>query len=303
MTIIISGASGDLGQRVTKSLLETVPAAEIILLTRNPEALEETAAKGVQIRQADFDDTDTLSDAMQGGTVLLMISTLSIGRRVEQHNNAINAAKSAGVSHIVYTSSIGIQPHTPSISGQEHYATEQLIRASGLTFTILRNSWYAEVIPVFLLKPAIETGAMVMSTDNGCVAPVARQDCANAAAAVLANPDKHAGSVYEITGPALYNLAEIAALSSAVSGKSIKFVNVSHDEKQAIFDSLGVNKKYEEGMMSESNNAWASDEMVSYEMAIKQHYFSICSHHVHLITGKPGTSFKQVLQDNRHYYS
>ena len=185
MSIIVSGASGDLGRRITTLLLEQVPASSLILLTRNPSSLRELADLGAEVRQADFDDGKSLQSAMRGGEVLMLISTLSIGRRAIQHGNAIRAARAAGIGHIVYTSSCGIQPQTPSLSGQEHHATEQLLQRSGLRYTILRNSWYADVIPQLLLLACLATGTLVMSTGDGLIAPVAKQDCARVAAGVL----------------------------------------------------------------------------------------------------------------------
>lgn len=302
MTIIVSGASGDLGRRVVQQLLTKVAASELILLTRNPSSLANLAEQGAQVRKADFDDKEALTKALAGGDTMLLISTLSIGKRLEQHDNAINAAKKAGVSHIVYTSSMGIQPKTPSISGLEHYATENLIRNSGMKFTFLRNSWYADVIPTIILKPSLAAGALVSSTGDGCVAPVAKQDCANAAAGVLADAEKHAGAIYEITGPQLLNFSEIAEICSTAAGQPLPYVCVSHDEQLAIFDSMGVNRDYEEGMVSDSGHSWASQEMISYEMAIKQHYFSICSHHVELITGQAATPLKDVLEENKAHF-
>lgn len=296
MTIIISGASGDLGRKVTANLLQHVPASDLVLLTRNPDSLASEAARGARVRKADFNDASGLQQALQGGDVMLLISTLSIGKRVQQHTTAINAARAAGVRHIVYTSSCGIQPQTPSISGQEHYATEQVLQRSGLTFTILRNSWYADVVPQLLAPMAIAMGAFAASTGDGLVAPVAKDDCARTAAAVLANPHRHANAIYEITGPQLHSFADLIAHCSTVSRKPIVFQHVSHTDKQAIFDAMGVSREYQEGMMNDTTNAWASDEMITYEMAIKQGFFAICSRHVEMITGTRAKSFAEVVE-------
>lgn len=296
MKLVISGASGDLGRRITTLLLQQLPYSDLILLTRNPAALSDAAARGATVRHADFAKPDTLRAAMQGGEVLLLISTLSIGKRATQHANAIKAAQAAGIKHVVYTSSCGIQPQTPSISGQEHYATEQALQKSGLTFTILRNSWYADVTPLLLLPACLATGSLVASTGEGRVAPVAKSDCARAAAGVLLAPQKHANAIYEITGPDLLTFADLARLLSEASGKHISHVEVTHEEKLAIFDAMGVKRDYEEGMMNEATNAWASNEMITYEMAIKQQYFSICSRHVELITGQPALSMREVIK-------
>jgi NAD(P)H dehydrogenase (quinone) len=296
MKLIISGASGDLGRKVTALVLQQRPSTDLILLTRNPTALSDEASRGATVRQADFSDPSTLGEAMQGGDVLLLISTLSIGKRAQQHANAINAAKAAGVKHIIYTSSGGVQPQTPSISGQEHYATEQVLQKSGLTYTILRNSWYADVTPMLLLPAGLATGSLVASTGEGKVAPVAKSDCARAAAGVLLAPQKHENAIYEVTGPELLTFRDLAGLLSEASGKPIGYVEVSHEEKLKIFDSMGVSRDYEEGMMNEATNAWASNEMITYEMAIKQQFFSVCSRHVELITGKPALTMREVIK-------
>ncbi len=299
MKIVISGASGDLGRKITALLLQQVPASELILLTRKPETLAAEATKGADVRHADFNDAPGLERALRGGDVLMLISTLSIGKRVHQHTTAIHAAKAAGVRHVVYTSSCGIQPQTPSISGKEHYATEQALQSSGLHYTILRNSWYADVIPQLLMPAGIAMGAIGFSTGNGMVAPVAKDDCARAAAGVLANYKAHANAIYEITGPQLFTLADMFQHCSTVSRKPIVYQNLSHAEKQSVFDAMGISRGYEEGMMNDTTNAWASDEMLTYEMAIKQGFFSICSRHVEMITGKSALSFAEVVQLHR----
>lgn len=296
MSIVVSGASGDLGRRITALLLQHLPVSRLILLTRNPASLADLANHGAQVRKADFDDDAGLRQAMNGGEVLMLISTLSIGRRAQQHANAIKAAAAVGIGHIVYTSSCGIQPQTPSISGQEHFATERLLQKSGLKYSILRNSWYADVIAQLLLPMGVATGSIVASTGDGLVAPVAKDDCARIAAAILRKPWQHENAIYEVTGPELLSFADITRLCSEESGKPIRHINVSHQEKLAIFDAMGVSRDYEEGMMNENTNAWASNEMITYEMAIKRQYFSVCSNHVALVTGERAMSLRDVLR-------
>jgi NAD(P)H dehydrogenase (quinone) len=302
MAIIISGASGDLGRRVTRQLLSQVPASDLILTTRNPDALTELAGQGARVRKADLGNPEALAAAFSGGHIMLLISTLSIGhRRIEHHRNAIEAAKKAGVGHIVYTSSVGMHPRTPCLSGQEHWATEQMLHQSGLAFTMLRDSWYADVVAQVVIKPAIAEGKIEMSMGDGYVAPVAKQDCANAAAAVLRDPGRHAGATYEITGPLLMTLPEIVALASDATGKPLAYVDISLEEQQARFDAMGINREYYENMENESHTPWASNEMISYQMAIKQGFFAVCSRHVQFITGQPAMTMRQVIEANGPY--
>lgn len=298
--IVISGASGDLGTRITSLLLDRVNPGSLILLSRTPEKLSHFRDQGVETRHADFEEPQTLQDAMQGGDILMLISTISIGRRAQQHSNAIKAAKAAGIRHIVYTSSTGIHPRNPALSAQEHHASEQILYESGLVFTCLRNSWFADVIPMLILPSGLETGSIVASSGDGHVAPVFKQDCARAAAAVLANPALHENTVYEITGPTLLSMEDITGICAEVSGQDIRYNNVSHEEKLAIFDQMGVNRDYEEDMMNDDTRNWPSNEMITYEMGIRQHFFAICSHHVMLITGAPATPFREVVKFYRN---
>ncbi len=300
MRIVVTGASGSYGRKLTELLLARVPPADLILVTRRPERLRGIAERGAEIRHGDFDHPEALREAFAGADRLLLISTLAVGpRRRRQHAAAIGAAAAAGVRHLVYTSSTGIHPRTPSLAVQDHVFTEDAIRRSGLGFTFLRDAQYAEVIATMLAPPAIAAGRWSMSTGDGCMAFVSKQDCVAAAAAVLTT-DGHEGAVYEITGPELYTFADAAALAAEISGRPIEYVDVSHEERLAQFDALGVPREYVEGMVNaDDTGVWGSEEMVSYERAIRQGYFSVCSHHVKLLTGRRAKSLREVFLEHR----
>lgn len=294
MKIIISGASGDLGKKVTHFLLEHISAASLILLTRNPTALDAESSSGLMVRHADFSHPESLPGAFQGGDILLLISTPSAGNRVEQHQNAIHAAHVAGIKHIVYTSCCGIQPQNPSLICQQHYATEQALRDSGLTFTLLRNSWYADVIPQYLIPTMLRSGSFIASMGAGVIAPVAKDDCARVAATVLADPEHHAQATYEVTGPELLTCADIARICSIATGRNLDYRDdTSHKERQNLSAELG-------NLSPEQAAAWGSEEMLTFELAIRQQFLSICSHHVQQITGKRALSVAEVIEQHLH---
>jgi NAD(P)H dehydrogenase (quinone) len=299
MSILITGASGSFGRQVTELLLENVPASELILVTRNPAALAAFAARGLQVRAGDFDNPESLARALAGAEKMLLISTLAVGpRRQRQHRAAIEAALKAGVKHIVYTSSVGIHPRNPSLAVADHVLTEDLLRRSGAAFTFLRDAQYAEVIATMLAPMALQTGKWVMSAGEGCMAFVSKQDCIASAAAVLTTPG-HEGAVYEITGPALYTFREAAALAAELGERPVEYVSVSHEEKLAFFDAAGIPREYVEGETnSDGTGMWGSEEMVSYERAIRRGFFSICSHHVEMLTGRPARSLREVYFAN-----
>jgi NAD(P)H dehydrogenase (quinone) len=299
MSIVITGASGSFGRQVTELLLEKVPASDLILVTRNPAALDQLRARGARIRAGDFDKPETLVQALALGEKMLLISTLAVGpRRRRQHRAAIEAAVAAGVKHLVYTSSAGIHPKTPSLAVADHYFTEELLRRSSIAFTILRDSQYAEIIATMLAPMALRTGKWTMSAGEGSMAFVSKKDCIASAAAVLSSSG-HEGAVYEITGPELYTFRQAAAIASELGGRPIEYVTVSDEEKLAIFDAAGVPREYVDGMANDDGTGvWGSEEMVSYERAIREGYFSVCSHHVQLLTGRPARSLREVFLAN-----
>jgi len=299
MKTIITGASGSFGRQITQILLEKMPASDLILVTRNPGALAETATRGAQVRPGDFDKPDTLQQAFAGGEQMLLISTLAVGRRRQkQHQAAIEAAVKAGVKHISYTSSAGIHPRHPSLAAADHYFTEEFLRRCGAAFTFLRDSQYAEVVTNMIAPIAVRTGKWIMSTGEGCMAFVSKKDCIASAAAVLTSPG-HEGAIYEITGPELYTFRQAAAIASELTGRPIEYVNVSEEERLAIFDAAGVPRAYVDGMMNDDGTGvWGSEEMVSYERAIREGYFGICSCHVQLLTGCPARSLRDVFVAN-----
>ena len=136
--IVITAATGNLGTHVVEQLLERVPASKIRLAVRSPEKAARFAARGVEVVPGDYDQPDQLEKAFQGAEKVLLISSSAVGQRARQHKAAIDAAVAAGVPHLVYTSILGA-PTTHAILAEEHVATEKLLAASGIPYTVLRN--------------------------------------------------------------------------------------------------------------------------------------------------------------------
>lgn len=295
--IVISGASGDLGRRVTDLLLAADPNQELTLVSRTPSKLAHHTGPGIRLCEGEYQKPDLLEAAYAGGDVLLLISGLNLGHRVTEHRNAIEAAKKAGISHIVYTSVGGVQAANPALSAIDHYQSELDLRASGMPYTFLRNHLYAEIVSNILVAPSAETGLMTQATGVGYLAPVAKRDVANCAAACLLAPLKHAGAVYEITGPELLNFEQITALGSDIHGTTIKYNPITAEERLAFFDSIGIPRTYDPAMPpSKDGHMWASDELVSAEVAIAEGYQALLSHHVKMITGKDPVPLRTVME-------
>ena len=223
MTVAVTGATGQLGRLVVAGLKDKLDAGDIIALARSPE---KAADLGVTARKADYDAPETLVPALAGVDTLLLISGSEIGQRTAQHRAVIEAAKSAGVGHIVYTSLLRADTSPMSLA-VEHRETEALIKASGLTYTILRNGWYTENY-TGSVPGAVQAGALVGSAGDGRISSAARADYADAAVAVLTAGD-HVGQTYEL-----------AAEVSAQTGKTIPYQNLPQDEYAKVLVSVGL---------------------------------------------------------------
>ena len=219
--IIISGASGQLGDAAVKDLLARgVPAKNLILCSRTPDSLAQYAKLGAVTRFGDFSQPASLAAAFAGGTRMLLISIGGgAGPRPVAHGHAIDAAKAAGVRQIAYTSWLGISKGDTQGLAVDHIATEDLLRNSGVAYTLLRNSLYMEIVLPQAVKMVADGKATVPAAEVR-VGYVTRGDCAAAAAAVLTTPG-HDNRSYDITGPALVGVADIAAAATAATGKPI----------------------------------------------------------------------------------
>jgi NAD(P)H dehydrogenase (quinone) len=293
MTTIVTGAAGQLGRSVTAQLLELLPPSELIVTTRNPLELADLAARGVQVRHADFDKPESLVDAFRGGDRMLLISTLSVGRRAHQHRNAIDAAVSAGVEHIVYTSSGGARPDNPAIVIPDHLQTEAALARCGVAFTILRDALYAEV-PLMQIGPrALATGQWIGSSAEGLIPFVAKSDCVACAVKVLTSPG-HEGVTYEITGPELLSFRDAAALTAEFGGKPVEYVVISDDEMMERLVAAGVPREYREGLSTPGVGTSSAEDIVSYERGIRGGYFALKSDHVEKLLGRPPVTLRQL---------
>ena len=234
--IVITGATGNLGQHVIASLLTSVPAANLIAAVRTPAKAADLAALGVQVRQADYNDGASLDAAFKGATKILLISSSEVGQRAQQHQNVIDAAKRAGVSLLAYTSVLRADT-SPLGLAAEHVVTEAAIRAAGLPYSFLRNGWYLENHTEHL-APVLEHGVVLGAAQDGRFSSAARADYAAAAAAVLTADKPQA--IYELAGDHGFTLAEYAAEVARQSGKAIMYKDLPQADFKAALVSVGV---------------------------------------------------------------
>ncbi|MBF4568091.1 SDR family oxidoreductase [Plantibacter sp. VKM Ac-2880] len=240
MSLVVTGATGHLGHLVVEHLLArgTDPAS-IVATGRRTEALADLAAQGVRTAKVDFADPATLDAALEAGDTVLLVSSSEVGQRVAQHANVIDAAKRADVARIVYTSASKADT-SPLILAPEHKATEELIRASGVPFTILRNGWYTENYGQ-AVDQAKATGSFVGSVGDGLVSSASRTDYAEAAAVVLTT-DGHEGAVYELSGDVAWSQPELAQAIGEVIGREVVYQDLSPEDHTKALLAAGLDE-------------------------------------------------------------
>lgn len=236
--ILITGANGHLGSQTIDFLLENNPDADIAGLVRSEEKGAELKEKGVELRIGDYTDYPLIEETVEGIDTLLLISSSTLEGRVQQHKNVIQAAKEADVEQIFYTSIVEADKELSPLS-PDHAATEKLIKDSGISYTIYRNAFYMEFLPLFL-GDALETGQWAFPSDGQPINLALRSEMAQALANGLAEPTKHNNSIYEITSSRAYTLDEIAGMLSEASGKEISYSDIPVSEFKNTLEEIGL---------------------------------------------------------------
>lgn len=260
-TLLVAGASGQLGRSVLKALVEA-GAPRLIATTRTPEHLAEHARDGVEVRFADYSEPQSLVGAFQGATRMLLISTQGVGVRVAQHVAALEAAKAAGVEHVFYTSHM-FPDTSVSVVAPEHAAVEKAIFASGLKYTMLRNCLYSENL-LMMLAGAFETGTLYGAANGGKVAFISRRDCAAAAAGGLLHAERHENKIYDVTGPRSYSYAQVVKIVSGIIGRTLTYVDLTPQAYMVWLLAKGVSLADAEAFLSfERSNGSGDADLVT----------------------------------------
>lgn len=259
--IAITGANGQLGRLVITSLLDKVPADNIVALVRNPASAADLKAKGVQVRQADYDAPETWARALAGVEKLLLISGNEVGRRVPQHQTVIDAAKAANIRLLAYTSLLKADT-TPMVLAQEHRQTEAYIAESAVPAVILRNGWYLENY-TDNIQLAIEHGVVAGAVGDGRISAAARADYAEAAAVVLSGAADYAGNVYELAGDVAFGLDDYAAEIATQSQKAVVYQALDAEAYQGLLVDSGVPEGFAQVLVDsdlQAGKGWLQDD-------------------------------------------
>ena len=281
MTIVITGATGQLGRHVVEALLErNVPAGEIVAAGRSIEKIADLAGRGVQVRRMDYADAASVAEALKGARKVLLISGNEVGRRVEQHRTVIEAANAEGVELVAYTS-IANADTTGMKLAAEHQATEAILQESGVPFVLLRNGWYLENY-TDQLPGTLAQGAIAGSAGEGRVSAASRADYAHAAAAVLV-ADGQAGRIYELGGDEPFTMAELAAEISAAAGTHVSYQDLPLQEYAGMLTGFGVPEAFAE-ILADSDLGIARGDLL------------VSSGDLRKLIGRPATSLAEAVR-------
>ena len=281
MPIAVTGASGHLGRLIVTDLLDHgVDPGDVVAGGRDLGRLASLVERGVRAARVDYADPAGMREAFTGADTLMLVSGNEFGQRVAQHRAAIEAAASVGVRRVVYTSAPGAD-RTALLVAPEHKATEEILRASGLAFTILRNNWYTEnYVPA--LEQARSTGVVITSAGDGRVASATRADFAAAASAVL-RTDGHDGVVYELAGDEPWTYDELAEAIAVVVGRDVVAHHVSTDEHLAVLRSAGLDDA-------------TAGTLVAMDGDIRAGLLAGGSHDLARLIGRPTTPLVEALR-------
>lgn len=282
MTIGITGATGQLGRLVIEQLKKQGLGDQVIALVRDPA---KAADLGVTARQADYNQPDTLDSALAGIDRLLLISSNDLsapGLRAKQHKAVIEAAKRAGVKLLAYTSLLHADRWTLPFA-DDHKATEQALKESGVPFVLLRNGWYTENYTAFL-DGVLKAGAVYSSSKDGKISWAARRDYAEAAAAVISG-EGHAGKTYELAGDSADTLRDLAGELSRQTGGDLRYESLSEKEHFAVLSKAGLPE------------IWASMIVLPETYGIAEGLLFDDSHTLSVLIGRPTTTLEQAVSD------
>jgi NAD(P)H dehydrogenase (quinone) len=254
-------------------------------LVRDKSKVSDLLSKGVDVRQGDYNDYASLVKAFAGIDKLYFVSGSDVINRLQQHTNVVNAAGEAGVKHVVYTSfqrKNETETSPIALVAKSHIGTEKLLKASGLTYTILKHTIYTDMLPIFIGDQVTNTGTIFLPAGDGKMVFASRSDMAEAAAAILTTTG-HENKSYEITGNVAYSYNDIAKIITELTGKKITYVSPAREVYQQELSKAGVPAEY-------------IGIFASFSEAMKQGEFDVPDTTLEKLLGRKPTAPKEFLK-------
>ncbi len=285
--IVVTGATGQLGTAVIEGLLHRVKAGPIVASVRDAARAAPLSAKGVQVRGGgDFDNADRLAETFAGAAQVLVVSAPKLGEEaIRLHRNAIKAARKAGVRRVLYTSHAGARSGSPFAPADQHAGTEADLAAAGLVYTSLRHGFYAESC-LHMIGDALTSGELRVPED-GPVAWTARDDLAEADAAILADEGCVDGISPPLTASEALTMAEIAEIASELTGREMRHVTVSDEAWRDMKVAAGMPRLY-------------ADMLLGTFQAARCGEFAVVDPTLETLIGRRPKTFRDVLATSLH---
>lgn len=277
--LAVTGSTGQLG-RLVAGILADAGLPQRLLVRDAARAPDLPGAVPVV---STYGDPVLAAAALAGVKTLFMVSAAEAEDRLKTHFAFVDAAAAAGVEHVVYTSFFGASADCTFTLGRDHYATEERIKASGMKYTLLRDNFYLDFLPLLTGEDGVIRGP----AGDGVMAAVTRADIARCAAAVLGDPALHVGRTYNLTGPEDISLQRAAELLTAGTGRTVRYHNETVEEAYASRASYGA-------------PAWQVDAWVSTYTAIANGELAGPTSDVHVLTGREPQGLAAFLEEAHH---
>jgi NAD(P)H dehydrogenase (quinone) len=281
--IVVTGANGNLGRAIVTELSKILPADESLAVSvRDPAKAAAYQAQGIDVRVGDFGDKASMVKAFAGATRAFIVSGDAPNEaRIKQHRNAVDAAREAGVRHIVYASFVDHDANSPFPFAAVHHDTEAYLARTGVPYTVLRNGPYADLLPWFA-GDVMGSGILALPAGTGAAAFLSRDDIARATAVVLAS-DKYVGKTLLLTGEKAVSYADVAAALSAQLGRAIRYQASDAQSYLAALKASGLPE-------------YMADAIVGIQLSIAEGRFAPTSTTVRDITGKSPQDIDALLR-------
>jgi len=282
--ILVTGVSGAIGRGTVEHLLKKgIPASEVVGLSRKKEDLADLAARGVEIRLGDYLDYDSLLRAFEGVDKVMLTSAVAFSDRFTQHYNVITAARQAGVKHVVYMAIMrkeGSGRIMPEITESDLF-TEQVLKSSGLDYTILYHPPFIDVLSLYFDANPYENGIKVPAAD-GKMAPATRDELAEAHAEILSTPG-HENKTYSLGGVEAISFADIAKTLADTKGKPVPFTTITA-------------KQYIDAIVAKGTPLQVAEFLTNWVVAIDEGEFEHQSGDLERLLGRKPKTFREYIQ-------
>lgn len=296
--LLLTGADGNLGGEAAKVLLTLADKEQVILCGYNPQVLKQYADQGIETRIANFNNPEGLEEVFRGAERLALISMPFVGeKRQNAHKNAVDAAKAAGVSQIIYTSLVNAGDESnPSVEKKDHIYTENYIKESGMNYIFLRNSQYAEAMITNYFTYVKGDGVLKNSQGDGKMAYISRKDCAKAVAHALVKGGSYSHATLDINGPELMTISEFVEIGNKATGNHISYQEITDEENYQIFDAMGVPRTTDGQFKKGSEAPFSSDGMVTFAQAIRLGKMDVFTKDFEKLTGEKALTVRHMFE-------